>query len=359
MSDPSLSEATHQAVERDSLMKLCQCGGRHFNRLTFDPLRDPPTPEEGPMRDYLRFYRLEFDNIAGTTTRSGHLELAGYCIAAHYWLPAVARGTVFLVHGYFDHVGLYRHLIRFLLQQNLAVVAFDLPGHGISSGERVSIASFDRYVHVLAALLERCRERLPQPWHGIGQRTGSAILLKYIMVTSPDRQDAPLSSVHLLCPLIRPVKWPLSVWIYRLSHRWRERVPRSYRPSSHDPEFLDFVARQDPLQDHYISVEWVGAMKRWIEEFQLLPPCDYPFHVIQGTADTTVDWRYNLTKMKAKLTRARFTLIDGARHQLVNEAPAIRQRVFEALTPNLAATHSLAPETTARSGALHPSDQSV
>ena len=330
MSTPPPPSA-HQAVERDSLMRLCQPEGALLGPLRFDALRDPPHPASGPIRDYLHFYGLEFDDVAGVVGHSGTLELAGYRIAAHYWLPPVARGTVFVVHGYFDHVGLYRHLIRYLLQQNLAVVAFDLPGHGISSGERVSIASFDRYVDVFAELLERCSDHLPKPWHGIGQSTGSAILLKYLMVTRPRSHKPLLSSAQLLCPLIRPVQWPLLVWIYRLSHRWRERVPRSYSPSSHDPEFLDFVARIDPLQDHYISVEWVGAMKRWIDEFQHLPPCDFPFHIIQGTEDATVDWRYNLRQLKSQLTAARYTVIEGARHQLINEEAAIRKKVLEAL----------------------------
>lgn len=318
-------------------MRLCQPEDALLGPLAFDPLRDPPHPATGPVRDYLHFYGLEFDDVGGVTGRSGTLELAGYRIAAHYWLPAVARGTAFIVHGYFDHVGLYRHLIRHLLQQNLAVVAFDLPGHGISSGERVSIASFDRYVEVFATLLERGRDCLPRPWHGIGQSTGSAILLKYLMVTQPYHSEPLLRSAQLLCPLIRPVQWPLLVWLYRLSHRWRERVPRSYNPSSHDPDFLDFVARGDPLQDHYISVEWVGAMKRWIDEFQRLPPCDFPIHIIQGTEDATVDWRYNLRQLKSKLTAARYTLIEGARHQLVNEEEQIRRKVFAVLELTLPA----------------------
>lgn len=312
-------------------MQLCRPDGPALRHLSFDPIRDPPQPTDGPLRDYLRFYDLEFDDLAGITARSGYRELAGYHIATHYWLPAVPRGTVFVVHGYFDHVGLYRHLIRHLLRHNLAVVAFDLPGHGISSGERVSIASFDHYVDVFSALLESCHGRLPRPWHGIGQSTGGSIVLKYIMVTGAHHYANPFTSAHLLCPLIRPVKWPLRNWAYRLSHHWRQRVPRTYGLSSHDAEFLDFVARRDPLQDHYISVEWVGAMKRWIEEFLRLPPCDYPFHIIQGTEDTTVDWRYNLLKMKSKLTAAQYTMIEGARHQLVNEEEGIRKQVFEAL----------------------------
>ena len=48
----------------------------------------------------------------------------------------MTRGTVLICHGYFDYVGLYRHLIAHVLELGYAVLAYDLPGHGLSSGPR-------------------------------------------------------------------------------------------------------------------------------------------------------------------------------------------------------------------------------
>ncbi|MEB3734885.1 alpha/beta hydrolase [Halopseudomonas pachastrellae] len=47
------------------------------------------------------------------------------------------------------HMGLYRHLIQWGAGAAYAVLAFDLPGHGLSSGERASIDCFLRYQKVL------------------------------------------------------------------------------------------------------------------------------------------------------------------------------------------------------------------
>ncbi|MED5413144.1 MAG: alpha/beta fold hydrolase, partial [Pseudomonadota bacterium] len=59
------------------------------------------------------------------------------------------KGTVFIIHGYFDHTGLYGHLIKHCLQKGLTVISFDLPGHGLSSGDPASIDSFNQYSDAL------------------------------------------------------------------------------------------------------------------------------------------------------------------------------------------------------------------
>ena len=48
------------------------------------------------------------------------------------WAPAEPQGTLLLLHGYYDHMGLYRHVVDWALSMNFAVLACDLPGHGLS-----------------------------------------------------------------------------------------------------------------------------------------------------------------------------------------------------------------------------------
>jgi alpha-beta hydrolase superfamily lysophospholipase len=53
--------------------------------------------------------------------------------------------------------------------------------------------------------------------------------------------------------------------------------------------------------------------------------------VLQGTADTTLAWRFNLKLLKKKFPQGRFIQIDGARHHLVNESEKLREKIFEQL----------------------------
>ena len=93
---------------------------------------------------YCQHYGLRFDqNLQLESHRIGTLRSRKFDLVCQYFsVPLyLQRGTVFLVHGYFDHAGLYGHLIKHCLQQGLAVIIFDLPGHGLSSGEKARIES--------------------------------------------------------------------------------------------------------------------------------------------------------------------------------------------------------------------------
>lgn len=296
--------------------------------LAFDPGTDPDSSALAGAAAYLRHYHIELASLApGVRHCMGRVTTNGYRIAAHYWLHPAPRGTVFVVHGYFDHVGLYGHLIRHLLARALNVVAFDLPGHGLSDGERVTIASFDHYAEVLQGLLAHAAA-LPTPWHGVGQSTGGAILIKYLLDGEHPR---PLERIALLAPLVHPRHWGLNRLVYLASHRWRTAIGRKFMVNSGDPVFLDFVQRHDPLQERHIPLEWIGAMKHWAEALHRLPPSPHPVTLVQGDADTTLDWRYNLRLLREKLPNMHLHLLPGAQHHLVNEAEPIRARVFAAL----------------------------
>ncbi|MEZ5530484.1 MAG: alpha/beta hydrolase [Porticoccaceae bacterium] len=299
--------------------------------LKFEASLDSQSPN--PERDwYLGYYGLELpEDLAVVQYRMGRFPSAGFEIATHYWVPENPRGTYLVVHGYFDHIGLYGHLIRYLLRRGYAVVAFDLPGHGLSSGERVSIESFDHYVDVFSDLLHHCEAHFPKPWKAVGQSTGGAILIKYVMAAKPHHYPNDLAQVTVLAPLIRPRDWIKSLRTFKVFHKVLRKVSRTFRPNTANELFNDFLMNADPLQYNFIPLEWVASMKRWTEEFAALPPCDYPLRVVQGDCDATVDWRYNLAALRRKFVNLQVDVIQGAQHHLVNEATWLRDRVFKAL----------------------------
>lgn len=325
------SDVRHQASDQnalttDVLRQLRKC----LPDLHFDPEQDRRACECPGFDEYLAFYRIDFAReLPGTFHAMGRLVAGDYKIACHYWLPAgEARGTVLVLHGYFDHVGLFGHLIRYLLKCNYAVVAYDLPGHGLSSGERASIDSFDHYVDVLNAIVQRVRRSaLPEPLSAVGQSTGGAILLKRVL----EKGGEDLERVVLLAPLVEPALWWLNKVLYALTHRFRTVIPRAFLSNSSDAEFLEFLAAHDPMQSRYIPVPWIGAMKEWVSQCRSGPACPYPFTILQGNRDTTLSWRFNLRILRRRFPRARIEIIPDARHHMVNEAEPLRERIFAAM----------------------------
>jgi len=280
---------------------------------------------------YLAYYRIDFANrIPGVVHHFGRLPAAGFDIACHFYVPAQARGTCLLVHGYFDHTGLYGRLIEHCLRKQYAVLVWDLPGHGLSSGPQASIATFEHYVDVLGDVITRHGPEIPGPLIGIGQSTGGAVLMGWAFRQQRFSAVCPFARMLLLAPLVRPADWTKVRLMHTALKPFRRGIARRFIENSGDPEFLRFL-QNDPLQSQRLPVAWVSAMRRWVQDFSAATPTDHAPLVIQGDLDTTVDWRWNLPQIRTKFPRATVCMIPGARHHLVNETAELRAEIFEAL----------------------------
>jgi len=301
--------------------------------LRFVPDSDAAWGSDAVVQAYLDFYAINFAQTrVGITHGFGAVDVGGFRIATHYWLPENPKGTLVVVHGYYDHVGIFGNAIEFGLQQGFAVLAFDLPGHGLSSGEQVAIDAFDHYADVLSVILVAAQKLLPAPYFAMGQSTGGSVLLNYLWRYDSARPVPLLARIALCAPLILPRGWRFSGrFLYALVHSFIKRMPRGRSRNSHNPDFIRFVDEQDCLQSRTLSVRWVGAMKAWDQQFRRFPPLERSLLVVQGTDDLTVAWRYNLQQIQRALPNARIELIPGAGHQLVNESSDLRAQVFTAI----------------------------
>ncbi len=285
--------------------------------------------------DYLQYYGIDFHRqLADIHYRIGKLDIDGFRIVCQYWTPqSEVKGTVLVLHGYFDHVGLFGHLIRHLLEKRYAVVTFDLPGHGLSSGEKVSIESFARYVMVLDGVMGQL-DGVAGPVHAVGQSTGGAIMLKALLSfgsIAGIRYAERLDKIVLLAPLVKPAKWVTTRLLYKSLNKFKDSVKRRYVETCSNPEFLEFIANHDPLQSRHVSVAWVGAMKQWIDLFPSFMPLQREISIVQGDNDHTVDWQHNTLAIAQKFSRVSLAVVPGAGHHLVNESETLRGKVFEAM----------------------------
>ena len=284
---------------------------------------------------YLRHYGIHFaESIEGLAHQLGRIETDTHTIAAHLWTPRDATGSAVVIHGYYDHVGLYGHLIRFLLGRGLAVLSFDLPGHGLSSGDPANIETFDHYVAAFDACFRAFEAHLPTPRHLFGQSTGGAIAMEWLLGRGMTRSSVPFEKIVLLAPLVRPYLWPLNRVLYEVARRTVKERPRTFALNTQDSAFVEFLRDRDPLQARTLPVQWVTAMQAWRKRFEQYTPSDLAPLVVQGHADRTVDRHYNLRVIE-RLFRPRVFYIPEAGHQLVNESPPIRERIFAAVAAEL------------------------
>ncbi|MFD2406807.1 alpha/beta hydrolase [Azorhizophilus paspali] len=291
--------------------------------------------DESPrVRAYRRYYGLDLgEHRLGVQGRLGAFDVGPYRIVAQVWWPERPRATLLLLHGYYDHMGLYRHVFDWALGMGFAVLSCDLPGHGLSSGAPASIDDFAEYQAVFQGLLgEAAALDLPKPWHLFGQSTGGAILLDYLLTGAPRSE---LGETILFAPLVRPRSWRLSKLSYQALRPFVQSIPRRFTDNSSDTAFLEFIQR-DPLQARILPTAWVGALARWIPRIEAAGRSGRSPLIIQGDADLTVDWRHNLDVLRGKFRNPQFLLLADARHHLANECEALRKRYFDFLRERLA-----------------------
>jgi alpha-beta hydrolase superfamily lysophospholipase len=276
-----------------------------------------PSPE---LIGFCQYYGIDFaDRSPAAEHRIGSVRSGQYSLAVHSYQQPGATSNLLLVHGYLDHTGLFGELIEYGLNSGCNVVIFDLPGHGLSSGEPAAIDDFKEYGRAVSSVLAAVH--LPDlPWWTMAQSTGCSALMEFSRTT-----NWPFAATVFLAPLIRPKGWFNIRIAYALIHRFIDGTRRNFAENSSNKNFLSFI-RQDPLQSKKVSVRWVGALKRWLADLQMKDLGMGSILVIQGDADETVAWRRNMEDMSILAPGCKIVYVEGAGHHLANESGELRAR---------------------------------
>ena len=286
-----------------------------------------PTPAEDVpgMADFCVYYGLDVAAAGLEVQHSvGTITSGPWRLATHLWQQPEARGNLVLLHGLFDHTGLYDKLLAYGLSRQYNVLMFDLPGHGLSTGEPAVIKDFAAYGRAIGSVLGQVQ--LPQlPCVAMAQSTGCAALVEFARI-----YPWPFQAAVLLAPLVRPAQWSKVRAGHTLLRHFTDSVSRTFNENSSDREFLSFI-RRDPLQARRSSMRWVGALRRWLKTLPIANLGVGPVLVVQGDADGTVDWRYNINVIVGLFPGSRVEYVSGAGHQLANESEALRQQYFRGI----------------------------
>ena len=292
---------------------------------------------------YASYYGLHFSgsNVKGLSSgpnpdiahKMGHFSVGEHRLFAQSWEDKnhLCQGTLLLFHGYLDHLGLYKHIIEYGLSRHLRVVGFDLPGHGISSGEQAVIHDFLDYQDIMDAWLHLHNEQSPKPWYLIAQSTGAAIAMDYLFTNQQDESKSPFRKVAFLAPLVRPTGLLKTKLLYFSLKPFKRYVDRSFKQNSNDAAFSEFLRSLDPLQSKRISREWVGALFQYISRIESAKPIPITPLVIQGDQDRTVNFIHNLAIIEQKFWQPRVIYLDGAMHHLANETENYRRIILSEL----------------------------
>jgi len=177
-------------------------------------------------------------------------------------LPETVQGVVLLTHGLGEHSARYGHVIHALTSANVAVVRYDLRGHGRSDGPRGHAPGFKMLLDDLSMMFAWTRERFPQiPTFLYGHSLGGNITANWGLRRPAESRHA--SGAILSSPWFRLAKAPapLKVTAIRiLGTVWPNLpIPAGFRPKRlmRNQEAIN-AYNNDPLIHRRVSARLVA-----------------------------------------------------------------------------------------------------
>jgi alpha-beta hydrolase superfamily lysophospholipase len=335
-------DKTYTSVYNTPVWGILRCNGnRYMAELKYSkeqicgeipPLNSNPHTHAGSTKYYFDYFGLAPErDIDGVEHLFGTFESEGFTIAAHIYRPANAKGTVVIMHGYLNHCGQLSSVIPYLLENGYAVCAYDMPGHGLSTGKAAWMDNFDKYAQVMQDFKPIVAARCPGPYSVMAFSHGACAVIQ----THLEGNENFFDKTILIAPLVRPIQWRNAQFCYRMYWPFRDSVPRLVRKNTSDSEFLDFNRSNDFLHKQRVPLIWVRGLEKWNAKVTALAPTENNILLIQGDKDATVDWKYN-TKFLSKKFDTKEIIIENAKHELLNEKEETKNKVFAEINSYLA-----------------------
>ena len=112
----------------------------------------------------------------------------GITFFAHTWSPdGEVRAAITLVHGFGEHCLRYTPYFKYFTGQGIAILGFDLRGHGQTGGKRGAIKSYDSLMDDIETAIKYTKKEFPGVSHFIyGHSMGGNLALNFLIRRSPD-----------------------------------------------------------------------------------------------------------------------------------------------------------------------------
>ncbi len=287
----------------------------------------------------------------------------GKRIRVGHWLPEDAKnGTVFLFPGRTEYIEKYASTAGEFLNRGFAALAVDWRGQGLADRmldePRIGhVDKFTDYQHDVAVVLELAETLdLPRPWYVIGHSMGGAIGLRAVIQNDCFAACAftgPMWGIFFV-PLMKPLSRLTAYWGTALG--LGERTPPTTSLTSYvlaepfegnsltrDPDM--FKMMQDQLKAHpelalgAPSNQWLREALSECEWLMEQPAPDIACLTYLGSHEQIVDRKAIRARM-ANWPNGRLVEIPDGEHEVLMEAPEVRNPVLDELTAHFLANRS-------------------
>ncbi|PWJ44426.1 alpha/beta hydrolase [Sediminitomix flava] len=123
----------------------------------------------------------------------------GQAFYAYQWSPEQKpKAVLCLVHGFGEHIHRYEHVAKFFVDHQIALVGFDLRGHGRTEGKRGIVSSYDQLMDDISFFIQQVKNEFPDSSYILyGHSMGGNLALNYLLAKSNEFEGAIITSPWL------------------------------------------------------------------------------------------------------------------------------------------------------------------
>lgn len=242
------------------------------------------------------------------------------------WSPKKeAKAILILVHGIGEHSSRYQHWAQQFVDSGFVVLTFDQRGHGLSSGKRGVISSYDDFMSDIDQILLEARQKFPSlPQFLYGHSMGGGEVLNHLI-----RENANYIGVISTSPWIISQASPPKI-IIPIIRFFNYLIPKLSIKTKFDSGLLshnkEISSRydKDELVHNKVSFRlFVSAYDAGYQVLNFNHKINKPLLLLHGSDDEITDSQaseYFASKNKENCT---FKMWKGGFHELHNETFSI------------------------------------
>jgi len=254
----------------------------------------------------------------------------GLNLFAQSWSPEKEiKNVILLVHGHGEHSTRYYHWAERFVNNNYAVLAFDLRGHGKSEGKRGHTPGYESFMKDIDLLIDKSEELFPGKEKILyGHSLGGNLVLNYGL-----RRESGLKAIIATSPWIRLVISPTNLQL-ALAKVMKNILPGLVQHSKLPAELISRDKTEvqkyvnDPLVHDKISViEFLSVVEsgEWAlhhaEEFKK------PLLLMHGSGDQVTSHKASEYFYQKARKVATIKIWEGCYHELHHESD--REQAFQ------------------------------
>jgi len=252
---------------------------------------------------------------------------------ARYWQPkGDIKASLFLCHGFGEHLGWYNGLAQQLAERGILVFGHDHQGHGRSEGKRAYVESVDEYVQDVFRHCAEVKSEYPGlPMFVYGHSMGGMITVSTVM-----RNSSFFKGMILEGPLIIPDPAEVTPTRLLLGKLMCTILPEMQMGRIRMEQVTSDTEVQARLATD--KLRWTGGVKlglgmaflKCLENIHKnMSAVTLPFLILHGENDSLCQPAgSHLLAKEAKSKDKKLKIYPGASHHLILEEKKVREEVI-------------------------------